>query len=57
MQLLTNAESIFAVCRTLESAAALNREPASPVESPKSNSMAEAFEVFEADYARFSHHA
>ncbi|MCK1735663.1 hypothetical protein IVA79_17165 [Bradyrhizobium sp. 138] len=57
MQLPTNAGSIFAVCRTLESPAALNREPVWPVERPKSNSMAEAFEVFEVDYARLSHHA
>lgn len=46
--------SIFAAYRTLEIAAALNLEPClTPVESPESNGMAEAFvKTFERDYVR-----
>ena len=45
VQWLTDNGSIFAANRTLEIAAALNLEPCfTPVESPESNGMAEAFE-------------
>ena len=44
VQWLTDNGSIFAAYRTLEIAAALNLEPCfTPVESPESNGMAEAF--------------
>ena len=44
VQWLTDNGSIFAANRTLEIAAALNLEPCfTPVESPESNGMAEAF--------------
>jgi putative transposase len=44
VQRLTDNASIFAANRTLEIAAALNLEPCfTPVESPESNGMAEAF--------------
>ncbi len=51
---LTDNGSIFAAYRTLEIAAALNLEPCfTPVESPESNGMAEAFvKTFKRDYVR-----
>ena len=52
VQWLTDNGSIFAAYRTLEIAAALNLEPCfTPVESPESNGMAEAFvKTFKPDY-------
>ena len=54
VQWLTDNGSIFAAYRTLEIAAALNLEPCfTPVESPESNGMAEAFvKTFKRDYVR-----
>ena len=54
MQWLTDNGSIFAANRTIEIAAALNLEPCfTPVESPESNGMAEAFvKTFKRDYVR-----
>jgi len=44
VQWLTDNGSVFATYRTLDIAAALNLEPCfTPVESPESNGMAEAF--------------
>ena len=55
VQWLTDNGSIFAA-RTLEIAAALNLEPCfTPVESPESNGMAEAFvKTFKRDYIRIN---
>ncbi|WP_342739700.1 integrase core domain-containing protein [Bradyrhizobium sp. B117] len=52
VQWLSDNGSIFAAYRTLEIAAALNLEPCfTPVESPDSNGMAEAFvKTFKRDY-------
>jgi putative transposase len=54
VQWLTDNGSIFTAYRTLEIAAALNLEPCfTPVESPESNGMAEAFvKTFKHDYVR-----
>ena len=54
VQWLTDNGSIFAAYRTLAIAAALNLEPCfTPVESPESNGMAEAFvKTFKRDYVR-----
>ena len=54
VQWLTDNGSIFAAHRTLEIAVALNLEPCfTPVESPESNGMAEAFvKTFRRDYVR-----
>ncbi|QOZ66666.1 hypothetical protein WN72_10145 [Bradyrhizobium arachidis] len=54
VQWLTDNGSIFAAYRTLEIAAALNLEPCfTPVESPESNGMAEAFvKTFKRNYVR-----
>jgi transposase InsO family protein len=54
VQRLTDNGSIFAAYRTLEIAVALNLEPCfTPVESPESNGMAEAFvKTFKRDYVR-----
>ena len=54
VQWLSDNGSIFAAYRTLEIAAALNLEPCfTPVESPESNGMAEAFvKTFKRDYVR-----
>ena len=54
VQWLTDNGSILAAYRTLEIAAALNLEPCfTPVESPESNGMAEAFvKTFKRDYVR-----
>jgi putative transposase len=54
VQWLTDNGSIFAAGRTLEIAVALNLEPCfTPVESPESNGMAEAFvKTFKRDYVR-----
>lgn len=54
VQWLTDNGSIFAAYRTLDIAAALNLEPCfTPVESPESNGMAEAFvKTFKRDYVR-----
>jgi transposase InsO family protein len=56
VQWLTDNGSIFAANRTLEIAAALNLEPCfTPVESPESNGMAEAFvKTFKRDYVRIN---
>ena len=56
VQWLTDNGSIFAANRTLEIAAALNHEPCfTPVESPESNGMAEAFvKTFKRDYVRIN---
>jgi putative transposase len=56
VQWLTDNGSIFAANRTLEIAAALNFEPCfTPVESPESNGMAEAFvKTFKRDYIRIN---
>jgi len=53
---LTDNGSIFAANRTLEIAAALNLEPCfTPVKSPESNGMAEAFvKIFKRDYIRIN---
>jgi len=54
VQWLTDNGSVFAAYRTLEIAVALNLEPCfTPVESPESNGMAEAFvKTFKRDYVR-----
>ena len=54
VQWLSDNGSIFAAYRTLEIAAALNLQPCfTPVESPESNGMAEAFvKTFKRDYVR-----
>ena len=54
VQWLTDNGSIFAAYKTLEIAVALNLEPCfTPVESPESNGMAEAFvKTFKRDYVR-----
>ena len=54
VQWLSDNGSIFAAGRTLEIAVALNLEPCfTPVESPESNGMAEAFvKTFKRDYVR-----
>ena len=54
VQWLTDNGSIFAAHKTVEIAMALNLEPCfTPVESPESNGMAEAFvKTFKRDYAR-----
>src|SRR6185437_12589727 len=56
VQWLTDNGSIFAAHRTLEIAVALNLEPCfTPVESPESNGMAEAFvKTFKRDYVRIN---
>src|SRR6516162_11119073 len=56
VQWLSDNGSIFAAYRTLEIAAALNLEPCfTPVESPESNGMAEAFvKTFKRDYVRIN---
>ena len=54
VQWLTDNGSIFAAHKTIEIALALNLEPCfTPVESPESNGMAEAFvKTFKRDYVR-----
>ena len=54
VQWLTDNGSIFAAHKTVEIAMALNLEPCfTPVESPESNGMAEAFvKTFKRDYVR-----
>jgi putative transposase len=54
VQWLTDNGSVFAAYRTLEIAVALNLEPCfTPVESPESNGIAEAFmKTFKRDYVR-----
>ena len=54
VQWLTDNGSIFAAAKTIEIALALNLEPCfTPVESPESNGMAEAFvKTFKRDYVR-----
>src|SRR5690242_13163203 len=54
VQWLTGNGSIFAAHKTIEIAMALNLEPCfTPVESPESNGMAEAFvKTFKRDYVR-----
>ena len=54
MQWLSDNGSIFAAHKTIEIALALNLEPCfTPVESPESNGMAEAFvKTFKRDYVR-----
>ena len=56
VQWLSDNGSIFAAYRTLEIAVALNLEPCfTPVESPESNGMAEAFvKTFKCDYVRIN---
>ena len=56
MQWLSDNGSIFAAHRTIEIALALNLVPCfTPVESPESNGMAEAFvKTFKRDYVRVS---
>lgn len=56
VQWLSDNGSIFAAYRTLEIAVALNLEPCfTPVESPESNGMAEAFvKTFKRDYVRIN---
>jgi putative transposase len=56
VQWLSDNGSIFAAHRTIEIALALNLEPCfTPVESPESNGMAEAFvKTFKRDYVRVS---
>ena len=56
MQWLSDNGSIFAAHRTIEIALALNLAPCfTPVESPQSNGMAEAFvKTFKRDYVRVS---
>jgi putative transposase len=51
---ITDNGSIFAAHKTIEIALALNLEPCfTPVESPESNGMAEAFvKTFKRDYVR-----
>jgi transposase InsO family protein len=54
--LLTDNRSIFAAYKTMNIALALNLEPCfTPVESPESNGMAEAFvKTLKRDYVRVS---
>ncbi len=54
MQWLTDNGSIFAAHKTIDIALSLNLEPCfTPVESPESNGMAEAFvKTFKRDYVR-----
>ena len=54
VQWLSDNGSIFAAHKTIEIAVALNLEPCfTPVESPESNGMAEAFvKTFKRDYVR-----
>ena len=56
VQWLSDNGSIFAAHKTIETAVALNLEPCfTPVESPESNGMAEAFvKTFKRDYVRVS---
>ena len=56
MQWLSDNGSIFAAHKTIEIALALNLGPCfTPVESPESNGMAEAFvKTFKRDYVRVS---
>jgi transposase InsO family protein len=56
VQWLSDNGSIFAAHKTVETALALNLEPCfTPVESPESNGMAEAFvKTFKRDYVRVS---
>jgi transposase InsO family protein len=56
VQWLSDNGSIFAAHRTLEIAAALNLNPCfTPVESPESNGIAEAFvKTFKRDYVRIN---
>ena len=56
VQWLTDNGSIFAAHKTIEIALALNLEPCfTPVESPESNGMAEAFvKTFKRDYVRIT---
>ena len=56
VQWLSDNGSIFAAHRTIEIALALNLVPCfTPVESPESNGMAEAFvKTFKRDYVRVS---
>ena len=56
MQWLSDNCPIFAARRTIEIAVALNLAPCfTPVESPESNGMAEAFvKTFKRDYVRVS---
>ena len=56
MQWLTDNGSIFAAYKTINIALALNLEPCfTPVESPESNGMAEAFvKTLKRDYVRVS---
>ena len=56
VQFLSDNGSIFAAYRTVEIALALNLAPCfTPVESPESNGMAEAFvKTFKRDYVRIS---
>ena len=56
MQWLSDNGSIFAAHKTIEIALALNLAPCfTPVESPESNGMAEAFvKTFKRDYVRVS---
>lgn len=56
IQWLSDNGSVFAAYKTLDIASALNLEPCfTPVESPESNGMAEAFvKTFKRDYARIN---
>ena len=56
VQWLTDNRSIFAAHKTIEIALALNLEPClTPVESPESNGMAEAFvKTLKRDYVRIT---
>ena len=56
VQWLTDNRSIFAAYKTMDIALALNLEPCfTPVESPESNGMAEAFvKTLKRDYVRVS---
>ena len=55
VQWLSDNGSIFAAHRTIEIALALNLPCFTPIESPESNSMAEAFvKTFKRDYLRVS---
>lgn len=56
VQWLTDNGSIFAAQKTIDIAVSLNLEPCfTPVESPESNGMAEAFvKTFKRDYVRLA---
>jgi putative transposase len=56
VQWLTDKGSIFAAQKTIDIAVTLNLEPCfTPVESPESNGMAEAFvKTFKRDYVRLA---